>query len=194
MMDSASVAIMLLKGIGVKPDLGRGAEKLRLAISIFAENKPTFDIDLCFEQVLKAAAAPEFATLDLPVARTYLDWIVLFNVPGARPLLNLCGGPLPPNQHRRELSLLKALPDKGQGYVWWVQAPGGTRLGWPSTLGQVERLPDMRWIATTEAGKPVGTTFDSDGAAVRALAAVNGPRPLHRPCDKNWLPAEPDRW
>jgi TPR repeat protein len=32
-MHSAAVALMLLEGIGVEPDLRKGAEKLRLAIS-----------------------------------------------------------------------------------------------------------------------------------------------------------------
>ncbi len=172
MMVSASVAIMLLKGLGVEADSAMGAEKLRLAISIFAENKPKFDNDVCYEQVMIAAAAPEGVTLDLPVAREYLDWIGRFNVPGARPLLNLCGGPLPPNPARWELSLSKALPEKVVGHLWWVHSPVPNRLGLPSILGQIERLPDMRWIATTDAGEPVGTTFGSDGAAVRALAAV----------------------
>jgi len=170
MMDSASVALMLLEGIGVEPDRNKGAEKLRLAISIYAANKPTFDAAVCFEQVMAAISASDGDILDLPVARTYLDWIV--RVPGASRLLDRCGGPLAQRQPRWELYLSSALPEKVDGHVWWVNSPVRDRIGRPSILGQIERLPNKRWIATTENGMPVGKTFDSDRAAVNALAAA----------------------
>jgi hypothetical protein len=68
------------------------------------------------------------------------------------------------------MSLSSALPANVKGYVWSVESPVRDRLGQRSILGQVEQLPDKRWIATTEVGAPVGLTFDSEGAAVRALA------------------------
>ena len=174
MMDSASVALMLLEGIGVEPDRNKGAEKLRLAISIFAANKSTFDAAACFEQMMAAISASDGVILDLPVAQTYLDWIVRFGVPGARRLLDRCGGPLPPREPKWELYLSSALPEKVEGHVWWVNSPIRDRIGQPSILGQVERLPNKRWIATTDNGMPVGETFESDRAAVNALAAAQG--------------------
>lgn len=172
MMDSASVALMLLEGIGVEPDLDKGTEKLRLAVSIYAANKSTFDAAACFEQMMAAISASDGVVLDLPVARTYLDWIVRFGVPGASGLLDRCGGPLPPREPRSELYLSSALPEKVAGHVWWVNSPVRDRIGQPSILGQVERLPNKRWIATTEDGVPIGDTFESDSAAVQALAAA----------------------
>ncbi|MDP1667577.1 tetratricopeptide repeat protein [Phaeovulum sp.] len=176
LMYSASVALMLLQGIGVEPDLDKGAEKLRIAISIFAANKSTFriafDADACFAQVMAAIGASDETALDLPLARTFLDGPVRFGVPGARLLLDRCGGPLPPHEPQWELSLSSALPEKVKGNVWSVRSPVQHRIGQPSTLGQVEQLPSKRWIATTEAGVPVGETFESDRAAIEALAAA----------------------
>ena len=117
-MDSASVALMLLEGIGVEPDLDKGTEKLRLAVSIYAANKSTFDAAACFEQMMATISASDGVVLDLPVARTYLDWIVRFGVPGASRLLDRCGGPLPPREPRWELHLSSALPEKVAGHVW----------------------------------------------------------------------------
>jgi len=172
MMDSASVALMLLEGIGVEPDRNKGAEKLRRAISIYAANKSTFDAAACFEQMMAAISASDVAILDLPVARTYLDWIMRFSVPGARRLLDRCGGPLPPREPRWELYLSSALPEKVAGHVWWVNSPVRDRIGQPSVLGQVERLSNKCWIATTEDGVPISETFESDRAVVQALAAA----------------------
>jgi Sel1 repeat len=137
-MHSAAVALMLLEGIGVETDLSKGTEKLRLAISIYAKNKPTFDAEACFEQVLTAIKLAEGSTADLPSARIYLDWMTKLNVPEALRLLGRCGGPLPPYEPRWELSLSSALPEKIKGAVWWVNSPVRGRLGHPSTLGQIE--------------------------------------------------------
>ena len=84
-MHSAAVALMLLEGIGVEPNLGKAKEELRLAISIYARNRPTFDAEACFEQVLTARKLAEGSTADLPSARVYLDWIAKLNVPGGPP-------------------------------------------------------------------------------------------------------------
>ena len=174
MMDSASVAIMLLLGIGVDSDFEKGSEKLKSAISIYAKNKPAFDAGMCFEQVITALSASDGAALDLPLARTYLDWIVRFKVPGALGLLEICGGPLPPREPKQELSLSRVLPDKVEGSIWWVKSPDRDRLGQPSILGQIERLPNRQWIVTTEYGVPVGETYGSDNLAVQALAESQG--------------------
>jgi hypothetical protein len=174
MMDCAAVALMLLEGIGVDPDVGKGAEKLRLAISIYAQNKPTFSADSCFEQVMIARELPEGSSSYLPSARVYLDWLTKFDVPDALRLLARCGGPLPPYEPRWELSLLSALPEKIKGHVWWVRSPLRNQLGQPTILGQVEKLSNERWIATTEAGVPVGNTFTSEKDAVEALAKALG--------------------
>ncbi len=173
MMDSASVALMLLQGIGVDQNLEKGMEQLKVAITNYAENKPTFDADMCFEQVMTALSASDGVVLDLPVARTYLDWMGRFKVPGAPRLLGVCGGPLPPREPKQELSLSKVLPDKVQGSIWWVKSPVRDRLGQPSILGQIERLPNRQWIATTDYGVPVGETFSSDKLAIKALAEVH---------------------
>jgi len=170
MMDCAAVALMLLEGIGVDPDFERGTEKLRLAVSIYAENKPTFNANECIEQVMATRQSPDGSTSDLSSARAYLDWIAKFGVPGAMRLLDRCGGALPPHKPQWELSLLSALPEEHKGNVWWVKSPIRDRLGQPSTLGQVERLPNMRWIATTDAGVPIGDTFVTEKDAVEALA------------------------
>jgi len=173
MMDNASVALMLLLGIGVDADFEKGSEKLKSAISIYAKNKPAFDAGMCFEQVITALSASDGAGLDLPLARTYLDWMVRFKVPGAARLLDICGGPLPPREPKQELFLSKVLPDKVKGSIWWVKSPVRDRLGQPSILGQIERLPDRLWIATTDHGLPVGKTFGSDKLAIQALAEVH---------------------
>lgn len=167
---SAAVALMLLDGIGVEPDVKKGTEKLQISISIYAANKPAFDADACLEEVMAARAVPEGSTFDLPVARTYLNWIARFSIPGALQLLNRCGGPISPNEPRRELWLSNALPEKSKGHIWWVKSPVPDRIGQPSTLGQVERLADRCWIATTDAGVPVGDVFTSEKCAVEALA------------------------
>lgn len=173
MMDSASVALMLLQGIGVDQNLEKGMGQLKVAISNYAENKPAFDADMCFEQVMSALSASDGGVLDFPAARTYLDWMVRFKVPGAARLLDVCGGALPPREPKQELSLSKVLPDKVKGSIWWVKSPVRDRLGQPSILGQVERLPNRLWIATTDHGLPVGETFSSDKLAIQALAEVH---------------------
>jgi hypothetical protein len=169
MRRSAAVALMLLEGIGVETDLSKGTEKLRLAISIYAQNKPTFDAEACIEQVLTATKLAEGSTEELPSGRVYLDWMSKLNVPGALRLLGRCGGPLPPYEPRRELSLSSALPEKIKGTLWWVNSPVPGPLGRPWTLGQIEKLANKRWIATTEAGVPIGDTFESKKDAVEAL-------------------------
>ena len=174
MMNCAAVALMLLEGIGVEPNVGKGIDKLRLAISLYAEGKPAFDADACFDQMMIARDLTAGSGSDLPSARTYLDWIAKFNVPGSVHLLDRCGGPVPPYEPRWELSLLSALPEKIKGQLWWVRSPVRNRLGQPSTLGQVERLSTKCWIATTEAGVPIGDTFDSKKDAVDVLAKALG--------------------
>ena len=120
MMNCAAVALMLLEGIGVEPDVGKGTKELRLAISIYAQNKPAFDADACFEQVMAARELADGSISDLLSARAYLDWIARFGVPGAMRLLERCGGVLPPHEPQWELSLSSALPEKIKGHVWWV--------------------------------------------------------------------------
>jgi TPR repeat protein len=169
-MHSAAVALMLLEGIGVEPNPGKGKETLRLAISIYAQNKPTFDAEACLEQVLTARKLAEGSAADFPSARVYLDWMAKLSVPGALRLLQRCGGPLPAYEPRWELSLSSALPEKIKGAVWWVNSPVRGRPGRPWTLGQIEKLANKRWIATTEAGVPIGEVFESEKDAVEALA------------------------
>jgi hypothetical protein len=94
--------------------------------------------------------------------------------PLAAQLVERCGGRIPPRQPRWELSLSSALPGGVQGDIWWVQSPIRDRIAQRIILGQIERLPSRRWIATTDDGRPVGDTFGSRKDAVEALASTLG--------------------
>lgn len=171
---SAAVGLMILDGIGTDPDEEKGKGILRHAISVFADSRPNFDQDACFREVMAVRNLVDDDIAKLPTARIYLDWMRYLKVPVAARLLDRCGGPLPANEPRWELSLSRALPDKVNGDVWWVRSPVRDRLGQPTALGQVEWLPNREWIATTESGVPVGDTFVSVKKAVEALAAAVG--------------------
>ncbi|MGD0191939.1 MAG: hypothetical protein ABSD74_14455 [Rhizomicrobium sp.] len=167
---SAATALMLLQGIGTAVDEILGTATLRHSISAYCDGPGRVDRDVCFVEVMTALKFKEGQIADLPSARNYLDWMVKLRVAGATDLLNRCGGPLPPFQPRWELSLWPALPDNDKVDLWLVKSPQRDRLGQPTTLGQVEMLPNRRWIATTEVGVAVGDTFGSRKEAVEALA------------------------
>jgi len=174
---STATALMLLEGMGVKPDEAEGTRILVHATSLYAAisdhtwGRPRFDREACVREVLAARRLVDGETAALPLARLYLDWMVRLGVPQADYLLERCGGPIPRREPRWELRLSRVLPDKFKADIWWVTSPEHDRR---SPLGQVERLPNRRWIATTDEGVPVGETFDSARDAVVALAAAVG--------------------
>ncbi|MFK5980956.1 MAG: tetratricopeptide repeat protein [Rhizobiaceae bacterium] len=170
MVNSAAVALMLLQGIGVQPDIKKGMVELRDAISIYGNHKHMFDADECFKQIMAARSLSETKKSKLPLARVFLDQMSQFEVPGAPQLLGCCGGPLPPREFPWKISLSRILPQKEKGAVWRATAPVSKDSGLRIFLGQVEKLINNRWIATTEKGIPVESTFDSKRLAVEALA------------------------
>jgi hypothetical protein len=181
MSDSAAIALMLLEGVGTKVDENKGAEILQRAISIYGENKSDFNQDDCFREVMAARQLKEGQLANLQTARIYLDWMAKLTVPVAASLLARCGGALPPFNPRWELSLWKVLPDNIKIDLWFVRSPVRDRIGSPTTLGQVEKLQNCQWIATTDDGVPVGETFNTRKDAVEALALAlecNVPYPL----------------
>ena len=174
---STATALMLLEGTGVNPDEAQGARILAHAISLYAAIsdrtwvRPRFDQEACVREVMAARRLADGQTAALPLARRYLDWMVRLGVAQAERVLDRCGGPVPRRQPRWELGLSRVLPDKFKADIWWVTSPEPDRR---RPLGQVERLPNRRWIATTDEGVPVGETFESARDAVVALAAAVG--------------------
>jgi hypothetical protein len=179
---SAAIALMLLDGVGTKVDDVQGQETLRHAIALyhnsdwgpFHKPEPDFDPETCFHEIMAVRLLEDGQTADLPTARIYLDYLAKFAVPIASSLLARCGGALPPYkphwEQRWELSLWKVLPDNTKIDLWFVRSPVPDRIGYPTTLGQVERLQNRQWIATTDDGVPVGETFNTRKDAVEALA------------------------
>ncbi|MBM4073745.1 MAG: sel1 repeat family protein [Planctomycetes bacterium] len=178
--DSAAIAFFLLLGIGTEPDEAEGVKVLGHSISKYAAmhddvwgQRPRFDQDGCLREILVACRVAEGRSAMLPLARRYLHWMAYLRVPQADHLLDRCGGPLPPYQPRWELRLSRCPPEKVKADTWWVQSPV-PRSASLTMLGQVEQLPNRVWIATTDAGVPVGETFGSMKDAVVALAAAVG--------------------
>lgn len=187
MSTSAAVALMMLSGMGTAVDVDEGAKALQHAISVFGKDRRDFDQETVFTEIMAARETDVGQTADMPKARFYLNWMAGLKVPGAPPdLLARCGGPLPPYEPRWQLSLSRALPDKVKGDIWSVHSPLRDWIGQPTILGQVEKMPTHRWIATTKSGVPVGDSFASKEKAVEALVAaldcdIPYIQPLHGP-------------
>lgn len=178
---SATVALMLLSGVGTKADKNKGSDILKDAISIYGEHK-NFDQESCFNEILKIINDSYDNNTDLPNARIYLNWMVKINVPLAQDLLKCCGGPIPDKKPIWELSLKSVIPRGVKGVsILDVSVPSSKDyFSQPKILGQIEEISSQKWMVTTDDSEMIGGTFKSEKEAVQALANVTN-------CDAEYI-------
>tara|TARA_R110002095_G_scaffold26804_4_gene27006 strand:- start:16336 stop:17709 length:1374 start_codon:yes stop_codon:yes gene_type:complete len=172
MTAAATIAFMVLSGVGVEKSLRRGEKLLREAVQVYTENKQDFDKAACVNEILDLLQSENDVQVTAENARIYLNWMDGIKVPLIAKLLKQCGGKIPHKKPAWEFFLKNPLPQgKREHLIRNVCVPLlRDRPSQMQTLGQIERLPDKTWVVTTDDCVIIGESFNSEREAVKALA------------------------